>query len=135
MHQPSFNVLLEHLGSGQLPLSKVIETYRDLLLSPPGIIIRLLHFFHLLPRSRVFDKESAIIDIEIYALDRKGLIHDITQCFSDRDINIAKFGVFAVPPADAFYKIRLEAKNFKEFSDLYDALSQVANVQQVLRKS
>ena len=74
------------------------------------------------------------MSIEVYAKDRRGLIHDITKCFADRDINIAKFGVFALPPDDALYRIRLEVKNFDDFSNLFDSLLKVPNVKRVLRK-
>src|SRR3989338_956902 len=134
MGKASFDDLLSDVGTGLLSASKVIDEYILMLQIPSIWTTRILHFFHLLPRSRVLDKEAKVMDIEVYAEDRKGLIHDVTGCFAERDINIAKFEVFAVPPKDALYKIRLEVKNFDTFSDLYDALVQIHNVKQVLRK-
>lgn len=130
----SFTDVLNDLATGLLPVSRVVDAYKEVIENPSSFSIRLLSLLGILPRSRVLQKSNRLIDIEIYAEDRPGLIHDITKCFAQRDINIAKFGVFAVPDKGALYKIRLEAKNFDHFSDLYDALLQVPDVLQVLRK-
>ncbi|MBM3227772.1 HD domain-containing protein [Candidatus Peribacteria bacterium] len=130
----SFNALMIDVGNGVVAVSTVVDVYRSMLTLSVSPLIRLLKCLGALPRSRVIDKESPIVDIEVYAQDRKGLIHDITGCFTNRDVNIAKFEVFAVPPGDALYKIRLEVPNFEVFSDLYDAVLQVPNVKEVLRK-
>ena len=96
--------------------------------------IRLLRCFRLLPRSRILDRDAKVMDIEVYAEDRKGMIHDVTGCFADRDINIARFEVYAVPPRDALYKISLEVQNFDVFSDLYEALLQIPSVKAGIAK-
>ena len=93
----------------------------------------LLKLLGLLPRTRILNKEAKVTDIEVYAADRPGLIYGISKCFADRKINISNFFVYAVPPKGALYKIRLEVKNFEEFSDLYDALLQVPDVEKVVR--
>ncbi|MBM3231718.1 bifunctional (p)ppGpp synthetase/guanosine-3',5'-bis(diphosphate) 3'-pyrophosphohydrolase [Candidatus Peregrinibacteria bacterium] len=129
----SFDHVLQDLGSGLLPVSRVVEAYKKVLAEPHGIFVRILSALHLLPRSRVLDNKKYLINIAIYAKDRRGLIYDITRCFAQRDINIAKFGVFAYPNGGALYHIRLEAKDFEEFSDLFDALLQVPSVTRVLR--
>lgn len=134
LEKDSFNDLLSDIGTGILSAEKVIDEYRNMLRQQPLWIIRILRFFRLLPRSRVLDRDSKVMDIEVYAEDRKGMIHDVTGCFADRDINIARFEVFAVPPRDALYKISLEVQNFGVFSDLYDALLQIPSVQRVLRQ-
>ena len=134
LHKPSFDVVLAELGSGLLSVSSVIEAYKHVVVEPKSKLVRVLNFFHLLPRSRVLSRDSKTMNIEVYAQDRRGLIHDITRCFALREINVAKFGVFALPRGGALYKIRLEAKDFSEFSDLFDALLQVPSVTKVLRK-
>ncbi len=132
--ESTFEELLVRLGGGLLPVSTVIDAYKRMLTLTPNWTIQCMKFLHLLPRSRVLNKEATLMDIEVYAEDRQGLIHDITECFVERNINIARFGVFAIPPKDALYKIRLETGSFDEFSDLFDALLQVPNVKNVLRK-
>lgn len=134
VESPSFDAMLADVGTGLLSISTVVDAYALLLAAPPSFGIRLMQMLHLLPRQRVLNRKAALFNIEVYALDRKGLIHDITRCFAERDINIAKFGVFAIPPSGALYKIRLEANNFEEFSQLYDSILQVPNVTKVLRK-
>ncbi len=130
----SFDRLLEEVGSGLISVSTVIEAYRRLLTTSPNWVIRILKFLHLLPRTRVLNKEASLIDLEVYSSDRPGMIFSISKCFAERGINISNFSVFAVPPMDALYKIRLEVKNFKEFSDLYDAVLEVPGVKRILRK-
>ena len=129
----SFEILIQKIGSGEIGVDVVLQKYRDILHSPPSYIVSLLQFFHLLPKSRVLNKEAKIIDIQIEAVDRPGMIYDISRCFVERKINIAKFGVFALPPHDALYKIRLEAEDFQSFSDLFDAILQVPTVKKVIR--
>lgn len=131
----SFAALLEDLGSGVLPVSTVADAYAKLLSAPPSVLIRLLTFLHLLPRSRSLGRGTMLIGIEVYAEDRLGLISDISRCIAERKINIARFEVYAVPPKDALYRIRLEVHSFEEFSDLFDALLQVPSVKHILRKS
>lgn len=130
----SFDELLEKLGEGYLPVNTVVAAYKNMLTETPNWAIQLMKLFHMLPKSRMLNKQASIMGIEVYAEDRRGLIHDVTRCFAQRDINIAKFEVFAVPPRDALYKIRLEAGSFQEFSNLFDALFQVPSVRNVLRK-
>ena len=134
VQKDTYEELLEDLGTGILPISTVIEGYRNMIEEQEGALIKTLSFFHLLPKSRVRNKKSTLIDVEVYANDRPGLIHDISRCFSQKDINIAKFGVYALPKSGALYKIRLEAQNFDVFSELYDGLLQVPGVSKVLRK-
>lgn len=130
----TFEELLEKIGSGHVPVGSVVDLYRSILMTPHSWVVQFMNFMHLLPRSRLLDKEARVMEIDVFAVDRQGLIHDITRCFAERKINIAKFGVFAVPPHDALYKIRLEVRNFDEFSDLLDVLLQVPSVKTVLRK-
>jgi len=129
----SYAEVLEQIGTGSTPVCRVIEAYQEIIRKPKGILIKLLKFFGMLPRTRILNKEAKTIDIEVYAADRPGLIYGISKCFADRQINIANFFVYAVPPSGALYKIRLEVKNFGEFSDLYDALLQVPDVEKVVR--
>ncbi|MDD5739705.1 MAG: HD domain-containing protein [Candidatus Peribacteraceae bacterium] len=130
----SFDLLLEEVGSGSISVGTVIENYRHLLITPPSWTIRILKWLHLLPRTRVLNKEAFLIDLEIYSRDQPGMIYSISKCFAERGINISKFLVFAFPPMDALYKIRLEVKNFQQFSDLYDAILEVPGVKRILRK-
>ncbi len=132
--RPSFEIVLEQIGSGELSLSLVINEYKKILSSTPSLPLRVLQFFHLLPRSRVLNQGTHLIEIEVYALDRQGLIYEITKCFAERDINISLFKVYALPPQDALYTIRLEVKDFEDFSGLYDALLQVPTVKKVVRR-
>ncbi|MCK5019523.1 MAG: bifunctional (p)ppGpp synthetase/guanosine-3',5'-bis(diphosphate) 3'-pyrophosphohydrolase [Candidatus Peribacteraceae bacterium] len=130
----SFDLLIQKIGSGEIGKDSVLQEYMKLLDSPPSKFVRILQFFHLLPQSRILNRESKIIDIQIEALDRPGMIFDISRCFLEREINIAQFGVFAVPPRDALYKISLEADDFGQFSDLFDSLLQIPTVKKVIRK-
>ncbi len=123
------------IGTGQILIGKVMDAYKEILVLSPTFVQKFLKFFHLLPRTRFLNADHKIITLEIYALDRKGLIYDITRCISERDINIANFGVYAVPPSDALYKITLEVEKFEEFSDLFDSLLQIPNVKTILRKT
>ncbi|MDD5469990.1 MAG: HD domain-containing protein [Candidatus Peribacteraceae bacterium] len=129
----SYEEALEQIGTGTLPVRTAVEVYQDLVRKPRGIYVTLLKFLGLLPKTRILDKEAQVIDIEVYAADRPGLIYGISKCFAERHINIANFFVYAVPPEGALYKIRLEVKNFEEFSALYDALLQVPDVDKVVR--
>lgn len=130
----SFDEVLQLTANGMLPVSAIVDAYKKSLIGSNNFGIHLLIWLGLLPRSRVLRDESKIIDIEIYADDRPGLIHDVTRCFADRMINIARFSVYALPNTGALYKIRLEVKDFNEFSDVYDALHQVQSVQKIVRK-
>ena len=133
LHETSFNEMLERIGSGELSVTNVITTYRELMTATPSWVVRLLQFFRLLPRSRILNRQATVMNIEVRAFDRPGLIHDITKCFADRNINISGFSVFAVPPHDALYKIRLEVASFDDFSNLYDGLLQVPMVHGIWR--
>jgi (p)ppGpp synthase/HD superfamily hydrolase len=93
-----------------------------------------MKFFHLLPRERVLNRDAKIIDLEISAVDRAGLIYDISKCIAERKINISKFQAFAMGSKDALYSIRIEVPNFEEFSELFDTLIQVPSVKSILRK-
>ncbi len=135
LDQASFTELLVGIGTGQILIGKVMDAYKEILVLSPTFLQKFLKFFHLLPRTRFLNADHKIITLEIYALDRKGLIYDITKCISERDINIANFGVYAVPPSDALYKITLEVEKFEEFSDLFDSLLQIPNVKTILRKT
>lgn len=130
----SFPDVLAGIGTGQIPLSKVIDAYRALLVLSPTVLQKLLKFLNLLPKTRVLNRESKIISFEVTAKDRKGLIYDITKCIAERNLNIPTFGVYAVPPGDSLYKITVEVQRFEDFSDLFDALLQVPSVKTVLRK-
>lgn len=130
----SFDELLDELANGSIAVQSVVDDYKEMLLDPPFWIIRILSFFRLLPHSRRLSVSAKIIALDVYAKDRPGLIYEITRCFAEREINIASFGVFAVPPTTALYKIKLELSDFTLFSELFDALSQVAGVYNILRK-
>lgn len=132
--QPSFEELLISIANGRTPLANVLESYRELLTVSPSIFLRILQFFHLLPRSRLLSQDSTVIKLEIYAQDRKGLIYDVTKVIAERNLNIAKFQVFAIPPSDALYTLAVEVEKFQEFSDLFDALLQIPSVKKILRK-
>ncbi len=132
--QSSFSDVLIAIGTGRLSASKVMDIYKEILVLSPTLSQRVLKFLHLLPRTRVLSTQATIISFEISALDRKGLIYDITKCISERDLNISQFGVYAVPPSDSLYKITVEVQKFEEFSDLFDALLQIPSVKTVLRK-
>ena len=133
LNEKSFDGLLENIGAGSLSVSKAVEAYGELIRQPQSWLVFMLKFLRILPRTRILDKEASTIDIEVYAEDRSGLIHDITKCFAIRYINMASFAAYAVPPTGSLYKIRLEIKDFEEFSDLYDAMLQVPSVTRVLR--
>lgn len=130
----SFDDVLTNVGIGMLPAHAVLERYQEVLEHSQTWTQKIMTFLHLLPRKRVLNRDAQIIKIEISAQDRPGMIYDITKCVAERDLNIAQFEAFAVPPGDALYKITLEVKDFTEFSDLYDNLIQVPNVKYVLRK-
>ena len=134
MQRKSFEALLEDVGSGLVPVGTVADAYRNLLIAPTSWKVILLKLFHLLPRMRVLNKDATVMDVEIYAQDRLGLIHDIAQCCVDRNINMSQFSVYATPHGGSFYKMRVEVKNFDQFSDLYDSLVQVPSIRSVLRK-
>lgn len=129
----SYEQMLEQIGTGSLSVLLVIDTYKNMIINPKSLYIKILKLLGLLSRTRVFNREATIIDIEVYSSDRPGLIYGISQCFADRHINISNFFVYAVPPSGALYKIRLEVKNFEEFSDLYDAILEVPDVEKVVR--
>ncbi|MFA6039313.1 MAG: HD domain-containing protein [Candidatus Peribacteraceae bacterium] len=131
--EESFDTLLEKVGSGQLAVGKVIDAYRALL-NKPAFLQRLLMMLRLLPRSRVLNREASVIDIDVYSVDQPGMIYNLSKSIADRKINISKFAVYAVPPKDALYQIRLEVKDFHEFSELYDALLQVSGVKKIRRR-
>lgn len=128
-----FDEVLTRIGSGELGVRTVIEKYRELL-AMPGLLLSLLRFFRLLPHSRVQDMGAMVMKIDVLANDAPGMIYNVSKCFAERRINIAEFKLYAVPPDSALYHIRCEVKSFQEFSDLFDALVQVPNVRQVLRK-
>jgi len=130
----SFDALLEKIGSGEIPVGTVVGAYRDCVSSPASWVVTLFKVLRLLPRTHVMNAEASLIGIEVYAVDRPGMIYDISRCAAERKLNIAKFAVFALPRGDALYKIRLEVRNFEEFSDFYDALILVPGVRTVLRK-
>jgi GTP pyrophosphokinase len=132
--EESFTKVLEKVGTGILPISKVVDAYKKILVLSPTWTQKLLKFFHLLPRSRVLNRDASIVDLEVVAEDRQGLIYDITRRIAERKINIAKFSVYALPPKDSLYSISIEVQNFKEFSDLFDSLWQIPSVKRVLRK-
>lgn len=134
LERSSFTELLDQLATGVLSVSEVLRAYQSVIVDSNNLQVRLMNFFRLLPRSRRLDKEALFASIEVHAKDRPGLIHDITKCFAQRDINIAKFGVFAAPNGMALYEISLEVPKFKDFSDLYDSILQVPSVLRVLRK-
>lgn len=134
LKKKDFSLLLEDIGTGAIPVGEVVAKFRSMLTKPDNWLVRTMKFFHFLPRARILNKEYKTMDIEVYADDRRGLIHDISQCFSERDINISKFGVYATPQKGALYKIRLEVQNFEDFSDVFDAILQVPNVRKILRK-
>lgn len=129
----SFQELVEAVGSGDLPVDLVINAYKGTLILSPTYFQKFLQLLYLLPRIHLLNKEADIVVVEVFAKDRKGLIYDISKCIAERDINIAQFGVYAVPPEDSLYKITLEFEKFQEFSDLYDSLLEIPNVKRVLR--
>ncbi len=131
----SFEDVLVHVGRGTLPVHKIVDAYKNALIIAPTWTQKVLKMMNLLPRERVINKQATIVDLEIVAEDRKGLIYDITKRIAERDINISQFGVFALPPNDALYKVTLEFAKFDEFSDLYDSFLEIPNVKRVLRKS
>ena len=96
--------------------------------------VPLLPLLGILPKMRILDKNAQIMNIEIVTLDRTGMIFDITKCFAEQGINISKFGVFAVPPKNALYKIRLEVNNLYQFNDLLNLLLCIPNVREILQK-
>ncbi|MDD4319033.1 MAG: HD domain-containing protein [Candidatus Peribacteraceae bacterium] len=134
VQEGSFDDVLEKIGGGQLSLATVVEAYKSTLDRSPSRTQWLLQKLRLLPESRVLNKQASVIDIDIYAVDTPGMIYSISRCFAERGINISKFSVFALPPKDALYQIRLEVETFKQFSDLYDALLQVPNVKTIRRR-
>lgn len=134
LQKKDFDEVMADLGTGLLSIGTVVDEYKEIIQSRSHWIFSVLAFFHLLPKSRVQNKDSQIIDIEIYADDRRGLIYDITKCIALRELNIAKFGVFALPKNTALYRISLEVKDFEEFSELFDSLLQIPSVTEVLRK-
>lgn len=131
--QSSFDALLENVGTGIVSASLVAQEYKEILARSTTWFQKLLKFFQLLPRSRVLNAESPIIDLEITVQDRPGMIYDLAKAIAERHFNIARFEAFAVPPRDALYRIRLEVPNFAAFSDLYDALLQIPNVKTIIR--
>jgi len=134
VHKGSFGDMLMDMGSGSLAVHTVVSAYEELIRDPQGIAVRLLKWLHLLPRTRVLNREAALIDIEIYAQDRTGLVYDISRCIAERGINMSRFTAYALPAKGAMYKIQLECESFEQFSELYDALHNVQNVTKVLRK-
>lgn len=134
LQAPSFSDLLVGIGNGQILVSRVLEAYKQILVLSPTLFQKLLKVLHLLPKARVVNSQATIIKFEVYAQDRKGLLYDITKCIAERDINIAKLGVYAIPPNDSLYKVTVEVEKFEEFSDLFDALLQIPSVKTILRK-
>ncbi len=133
LNEKTFDSVLEKVGAGSLAAGAVITVYKDML-KMPNIGQKMLQFLHLLPRSRVLDKQAALIDIDVYAVDQPGMIYAISKCFAERRINISQFAAYAVPPSDALYKIRLEANDMKQFSELYDAILQSPGIKGIRRR-
>ena len=134
LEKSNFDDVLEGVGTGTISVDTVLNTYKEILAGKNLFSVKLLRFFGILPKARVLDRDAKIMNIEIVTLDRTGMIFDITKCFAEQGINISKFGVFAVPPKNALYKIRLEVQNFNEFSNLFDLLLLIPNVKEILRK-
>lgn len=131
--EEQFDELLCKVGAGYIPAQAVMQAYRQALGTPSSLIVRLLKLCNLLPRSRILNPTSMVVQLEITSEDRPGMVHDVTRCFAERKVNIAKITAFATPPQDALYKITIEVDDFEKFSELYDALLQVPGVKSVLR--
>lgn len=132
--QPTYEDVLAHLGTGELLVSRVADVYRELLSVAPSIGQKLLKCFGIMPRSRKLYAETHAVRLELTAEDRKGLIYDISRCIAERDINIADFRVYALPPKDAMYRMTLEFDKFSDYSNLFDSLLELPSVKAVRRR-
>ncbi len=131
--QPSFRDVLSRIGTGEILVSRVADVYRDILSVSPTLLQKFLKLFLLMPRSRQLHSDTHMVTLELRAVDRKGLIYDISRCIAERDINIADFRVYALPPKDALYRMRVEFDKFHDYSNLFDSLLEIPSVKEVKR--
>ena len=132
--QSSYEDVLAKTGTGELLVSRVADVYRDLLVVAPSLLQKLLKCLGIMPRSRKLQRETHTVRLELTAVDRKGLIYDISRAIAERDINIAEFRVYALPSHDALYRMTLEFEKFKDYSNLFDALLDIPSVKDVRRR-
>jgi guanosine-3',5'-bis(diphosphate) 3'-pyrophosphohydrolase len=122
------------IGNGSISPYAAVDCIVDTLAERTIWIGGIARFLGLLPRSRVVDAKAQVMDIRVYGHDRTGLIYDITRCFAMRNVNIAGFGVHALPAGGALYSIHFEVPSFDVFSDLYDDILNVEGVREIVRQ-
>ncbi|OGJ55035.1 hypothetical protein A3D11_02280 [Candidatus Peribacteria bacterium RIFCSPHIGHO2_02_FULL_49_16] len=132
-HVENFSVLLRDIGAGYRPVKDVMYTYDRILKHPPTWATRFLALLIVRPHVLVLHARSTMLQLDISSDDRPGIVHEITRCFADRNINMSSFTAYSLPKKGGLYKIWLSMDDFEQFSDLFDALLQVPGVKKVSR--
>lgn len=96
----------------------------------PLLLKVLLEYLRASPTVQVRHPGAPIDQVEIFAKDRAGLVHDLTRCFTMRDLSIDKLLVFAVPPRGelAHYCVRYAPKDLQENEYVLRELRQIPSV-------
>ncbi|MBI3336223.1 bifunctional (p)ppGpp synthetase/guanosine-3',5'-bis(diphosphate) 3'-pyrophosphohydrolase [Candidatus Peregrinibacteria bacterium] len=125
--------LLKDLGAGFLPIEEVVSAYQNLIFSPPTFFIRLLCWFGILPNVRRLQKEESVVQLELHAVDRPGMVHDITRVIADRGMNLTKLTAYSTASGEGIHHLWVKVDSFEDFSNLYDAFLDLPDVKSVWR--
>ena len=125
--------LLRDLGAGFLPIEEVVSAYQSLIFSSPTFLIRLLCWLRILPRAERLQKEASVVQLEIRAVDRPGMVYDITRVIADRGMNITKLTAYSTASGEGIHHMWVKVDSFEDFSNLYDAILQIPDMKSVWR--
>lgn len=129
----TMEVVLRDLGAGLLPIENVVSAYQHIVFAPPTLFVRFLVWLRILPRPHRLRDKTSMVQLEVHALDRPGMVYDITRIIADRGMNLKKIVAYSTASGEGVHEIWVEVESFDAFSDLYDALLQVPDMKSVWR--
>jgi (p)ppGpp synthase/HD superfamily hydrolase len=146
-HYPeeTFDDVLMSVGRGSIVSRDVVKLYLDLekTFRKESYFWRTVDFFceiyysifyFLSTRNRLHDN-SYMIDVDIEALDRPGMLYDVLRVIRERNINVASLHVYSLRPSrNALYKLCLELPAYEMLSDIFDELIEADGVLKLTRK-
>ncbi|QQS58945.1 bifunctional (p)ppGpp synthetase/guanosine-3',5'-bis(diphosphate) 3'-pyrophosphohydrolase [Candidatus Peregrinibacteria bacterium] len=140
----SFRQIIEKVGEGVISPKEFLEKYLECKKKIREESFFLSHFdkwkeafyakFFFLFTANVLNPNSQIVQINIEAKDRQGMLYDILGIFAKRKINVATLRVYSLRPSrNALYKIGIEVERYSQVSEIFDELLEVHGVRNLTR--
>ena len=137
----SFDDFLKKVGKGFVSAKDFMSVYfevkknhRESVVNKMPLLDWFFSVFYMFSTENILNQKSNVLTLKVRSLDRSGMLYDILTVINRRKLNVSGLKIYSLRPSrDAFYKIKLEVYNYRQFSEIFDEIREISGVRNVRR--